>query len=131
MNEDLKVCGIYSIFDALTGECLYVGQSKNIHERRQSHFKRLRGERHLNHLRNGLSVLEKMSPDWISGFFVDVSIMTTSRTNLRSSGSMNFTQDSTVLFRLSTTGGLIQKRPGRRLLEGRVSLSDLESILHV
>ena len=47
MNEDLKVCGIYGIFDTLTGECLYVGQSKNIYERRQSHFKRLRGERHL------------------------------------------------------------------------------------
>lgn len=47
MNEDLKVCGIYGIFDILTGECLYVGQSKNIYERRQSHFKRLRGERHL------------------------------------------------------------------------------------
>lgn len=47
MNEDLKVCGIYGIFDTLTEECLYVGQSKNIHERRQSHFKRLRGERHL------------------------------------------------------------------------------------
>lgn len=47
MNEDLKVCGIYGIFDTLTGECLYVGQSKNIYERRRSHFKRLRGERHL------------------------------------------------------------------------------------
>jgi GIY-YIG catalytic domain protein len=47
MNKDLKVCGIYGIFDTLTGECLYVGQSKNIHERRQSHFKRLRGERYL------------------------------------------------------------------------------------
>ena len=47
MNKDLKVCGIYGIFDTLTRECLYVGQSKNIHERRQSHFKRLRGERHL------------------------------------------------------------------------------------
>ena len=47
MNEDLKVCGIYGIFDTLTEECLYVGQSKNIPERRQSHFKRLRGERHL------------------------------------------------------------------------------------
>ena len=47
MNEDLKVCGIYGIFDTLTEECLYVGQSKNIYERRRSHFKRLRGERHL------------------------------------------------------------------------------------
>jgi GIY-YIG catalytic domain protein len=47
MNEDLKVCGVYGIFDTLTGECLYVGQSKNIYERRRSHFKRLRGERHL------------------------------------------------------------------------------------
>lgn len=47
MNEDLKVCGIYGIFDTLTGECLYVGQSKNIYERKMSHFRRLRGERHL------------------------------------------------------------------------------------
>lgn len=47
MNEDLKVCGVYGIFDTLTEECLYVGQSKNIYERRRSHFKRLRGERHL------------------------------------------------------------------------------------
>lgn len=47
MNEDLKVCGIYGIFDTLTEECLYVGQSKNIYERKMSHFRRLRGERHL------------------------------------------------------------------------------------
>lgn len=47
MNEDLKVCGIYGIFDTLTGECLYVGQSQNIYERKMSHFRRLRGERHL------------------------------------------------------------------------------------
>ena len=47
MNEDLKVCGVYGIFDTLTGECLYVGQSKNIYERKMSHFRRLRGERHL------------------------------------------------------------------------------------
>ena len=47
MNEDLKVCGIYGIFDTLTGEYLYVGQSKNIYERKMSNFRRLRGERHL------------------------------------------------------------------------------------
>jgi len=47
MNEDLKVCGIYGIFDTLTGECLYVGQSKNAYERCKTHLKRLRSGRHL------------------------------------------------------------------------------------
>lgn len=57
--------------------------------------------------------------------------MMTSRTNLKSSGSMNSIQDSTVLFRLSITGGRIPRRLGRRLLEGHVSLNDLESTIHV
>ena len=83
-----------------------------------------------NHLQNGLSVLGKMNPGWISGFFADVSIMTTSRTNLRSSGLTNFTQGSMVLFRLSTTDGHTLRRLERRLLEEHASLSGLESIIH-
>lgn len=59
MNEDLKVCGIYGIFDTLTGECLYVGQSKNIYERKMSHFRRLRGERHLKPFTKWFVSIEK------------------------------------------------------------------------
>lgn len=70
----------------------------------------------LNHLQNGLSVSEKMSQDWISGFFADVLIMMTSRTNLKSSGLMNFTQDSMVLSHLLITGGRTLRKPERRLV---------------
>lgn len=59
MNEDLKVCGIYGIFDTLTGECLYVGQSKNVYERCKTHLKRLRSGRHLERFSEWFMIIGK------------------------------------------------------------------------
>ena len=39
--------GIYGIFDTRNGDCLYIGQSKNIQDRWRSHRKRLLAGKHL------------------------------------------------------------------------------------
>lgn len=39
--------GVYAIFSAIDGLCLYVGQSSNIEERWKAHLKNLRADKHL------------------------------------------------------------------------------------
>lgn len=41
------VCGVYGVFDAFTGECLYVGQSKNVECRLQHHMAALARHAHI------------------------------------------------------------------------------------
>lgn len=41
------VCGVYGMFDAFTGECLYVGQSKNVERRLQHHMAALARHSHI------------------------------------------------------------------------------------
>lgn len=38
----MAICGIYAIYDAKTNECLYVGQSKDVHMRWEQHVNRMR-----------------------------------------------------------------------------------------
>lgn len=40
--------GIYGLFDSVTGECLYIGQSSDIEYRVKHHLKRLRSGNHLS-----------------------------------------------------------------------------------
>lgn len=40
------VAGIYGIFDQITNECLYIGQSKNVEVRWQGHIKSLKSRTH-------------------------------------------------------------------------------------
>lgn len=46
LNVD-KNCGIYRIKNMRNGKC-YIGSSKNLKDRKQNHFKELRGDRHGN-----------------------------------------------------------------------------------
>lgn len=41
------VCGVYGIFDVFTGECLYVGQSRNVKSRLQHHLSALKRHDHV------------------------------------------------------------------------------------
>lgn len=42
----IKICGVYGIFDKKTMTCLYVGQSKDILRRWNSHIKNLKRGKH-------------------------------------------------------------------------------------
>lgn len=41
-----KVCGVYAFFDAQTGECLYVGESTRVLQRKADHLRSLRDGSH-------------------------------------------------------------------------------------
>lgn len=41
------VCGVYGVFDAFTGECLYVGQSKDVERRLRRHMAALARHAHI------------------------------------------------------------------------------------
>ena len=56
--------GIYGIFDTRNGDCLYIGQSKNIQDRWRSHRKRLLAGKHLQ----GFT-------EWFQGQGSDISIL--------------------------------------------------------